>query len=1681
MAVVGTAYVHIKALANNMAKDIEESLQPLSQSMQRTGQEAGQNFAESFNKSVDSNSNDTSFNPAEGLSEKIKPELEELEKEFQATHERLQKDNRTALDKLAQNFKNTGRKSSNNFIQNFGMGMWFQLIHRMYDLFLFITPAIGVAGGAITQLVGGLYSMIGAMGSAVNVTAVLPGIFYALGGSLIATNIGLKDSAKASSAGFDAMKALATGASDADAKMLKYKEALKGLGPEARKFTETLVGMSGTFMDISSNIQSKLLPPLTDALKVLERNNVIDAFGASFAELGGVVGQTGLDIAKLTDSPLFRGRLNTVFESSSKVAGFLGDALTNMVTVLVNVAAAAAPVTEAFASWIETVTGDWAKRSTDNFQGLSDAISKGADRFKILWTVVKNLWSTLTGLGKAGDDAGKKLWYSFQNVTKEWSDFVNSVEGQDALKDFFENAADGARAIGDIFRALGRVLVDFAGNANVVKALEGVTPMVEQLGDMINRMVDEAGPALGEMMQSLLDLLDTITEGQGVSAFAGTITLFADALSGLLNLPGGHNVLIFLASFIGIFKAGSIIAQVTGFRGAVSGLFKTLGNVKTSGGFTSWIRGVNTQMKNGNKVTTGYASGFTGSMRMVASSAKTGLTNAGKGFANFGRTLGGAAVSVGKGAGRIGVSMKDGLKNSVRGIDRVGVNMGTQIRSGLVSSGKGIKGAASSAASGVSGAFVAAGTKSKNAMNKAGSAMKSGFGKTMGALGKMNPFGAILMAVELLLPVFLTLYASSETFRNSVNGAFSAIGDAIKPIMPVLQGLLDNVISVFSGIMESVGPPLMDAFSSIASALGPVLGTIGKTLGDVFSSVGPVLTDMASQLGPIFSTMGSSIGGVFQQLGPVISQIVSQIGPLAAQILPMLGQAFGQIMSAVTPLLPMLAELVGGVLTTLGGLISQLVPIFGQWIGMVVSLGSSVLSALLPALSQIVSSVLPVLMTAIKAIFPLFTTIISVLLPPLINLFQTVLPAVINALLPVIQTVIGAIIPIIVSVVQILIGVITFLTGVFTGNWSAAWDGIKTIFQGIWNLIVNIVKGVFQIIWSVVVAGFTLISSAVTTALSAISGFFSTIWNGILTFIKSVVTSIVSFFVQSWTNLKNNTAAIFNAVKATITSVINGIRSVVNSVITWVVNFFVKSWNNLKNNTVNAFNAIKNGITNALNSARNVVSSVINGIRNTISGAWNTVKSLTSNTWNSFKNTISSGVNGAMNIVRGIPGRIRSAFGNAGSMLRDVGSNIISGLVNGIKSGISRVTSAARNVAKAAVNAAKSALGIQSPSKIFKDIGGFVGSGFVKGLQGTQSSVSKASAELSKKVESAFKAKAISKKTYNNTQKLIKSSNTKMLDLAKKREQVAAKYKAAQEKLTEAIKIRNDYSDQVRESMIGTLDLGGIGKNSSFDSILNKFKDSTKMVKDFQANLKKLKSMGLEEDLYKQIVSAGAERGSELAKSLTQNGAAGISQINQEYRNLVTASSGVGSDASNYLYGAGVDVAKGLVNGLKSQEKALAKQAEKMANTIAKAIKKALKIKSPSRVLMEIGEMTAQGLVKGLQDMSGAVEKSAESMGKSAIDGTSKGVSGLRTIPNMKGVYRGAQPPPAFPTSADLSGSIVTSSSEQNPVLTPQNQALVRALSEHLKAPQTNYFNIQKERSIQELAVAISRELERTR
>lgn len=79
-----------------------------------------------------------------------------------------------------------------------------------------------------------------------------------------------------------------------------------------------------------------------------------------------------------------------------------------------------------------------------------------------------------------------------------------------------------------------------------------------------------------------------------------------------------------------------------------------------------------------------------------------------------------------------------------------------------------------------------------------------------------------------------------------------------------------------------------------------------------------------------------------------------------------------------------------------------------------------------------------------------------------------------------------------------------------------------------------------------------------------------------------------------------------------------------------------------------------------------------------------------------------------------------------------LGSNIISGIVSGISAGAGKIADAAAKAAKAALNTAKSILGIHSPSKVFRDqVGAMIGEGMAEGISDSENAVNRTMAELS--------------------------------------------------------------------------------------------------------------------------------------------------------------------------------------------------------------------------------------------------------------------------------------------------------------------------------------------------------------
>jgi hypothetical protein len=123
---------------------------------------------------------------------------------------------------------------------------------------------------------------------------------------------------------------------------------------------------------------------------------------------------------------------------------------------------------------------------------------------------------------------------------------------------------------------------------------------------------------------------------------------------------------------------------------------------------------------------------------------------------------------------------------------------------------------------------------------------------------------------------------------------------------------------------------------------------------------------------------------------------------------------------------------------------------------------------------------------------------------------------------------------------------------------------------------------------------------------------------------------------------------------------------------------------------------------------------------------------------------------------------------------------------------------------------------------------------------------------------------------------------------------------------------------------------GSAGLVASFTETLAK-------TKAFAQQLKDLRALGLDSNIYQQIVSAGVDAGGTTAKAILEGGAGTVSELNSLFTELSDVGASMAEEAAQVMYGSGVDLIDGLINGLISKEQLLVDKATEMARNFSDA------------------------------------------------------------------------------------------------------------------------------------------------
>ena len=520
---------------------------------------------------------------------------------------------------------------------------------------------------------------------------------------------------------------------------------------------------------------------------------------------------------------------------------------------------------------------------------------------------------------------------------------------------------------------------------------------------------------------------------------------------------------------------------------------------------------------------------------------------------------------------------------------------------------------------------------------------------------------------------------------NNLNDVYQAI-HAVQEEMGITGTTAKEAASTLEGSMASAKA----AWDNFMNGSGDA-----DQLADAFATAADNIVKNLAEIIPRFAETLPALGGaIIAQIPGLVAAIVPAVLSAGQSVLKQLQDAVLDFDFAGTAdkVVQMITGFIEG--DGLGSLLDTLVTIFTGIVNGISSMLPSLLPALIELISYVVTSLLDqlpaILDCALELILGLAQGILAAL-PVLIEALPEVISSIVEFLISAVPQIIDAGIELLMALVDALPVIIDALvdalpqiikatvTALIAAAPQIAKAGIKllgALIEAIPVIVVELAKAVPDIV------------AAIIDVLAELPGLIGEVF-------AEIVTDLVEWGQQM---LSNASMAMSNML-----SQVNSISQELPG----------KIWTHLVN-TVNKVVAWgQQMVSNASTAASNMLSKVSSTLQQLPGKVWDYLSQAAQKvvTWGT--QLAQKGAAAATQLFNSIVNGLSSLP----SKMAEIGGNIVSGIWNGISSGWNWLTNKVSNLANSLLDAAKDALGINSPSKEFADeVGRWIMPGVGKGL-----------------------------------------------------------------------------------------------------------------------------------------------------------------------------------------------------------------------------------------------------------------------------------------------------------------------------------------------------------------------------
>lgn len=354
------------------------------------------------------------------------------------------------------------------------------------------------------------------------------------------------------------------------------------------------------------------------------------------------------------------------------------------------------------------------------------------------------------------------------------------------------------------------------------------------------------------------------------------------------------------------------------------------------------------------------------------------------------------------------------------------------------------------------------------------------------AISESAPAQALQQKISSIVQMGAGAIGKAQNIAGKITGGIGgAIGKGIGAISGAAGNLVTgtigsgglDLISAVGGNIASLTSRLPAAANLIGTAFGPLTGIFGSILSSalpivavvssiiaVISIMGDHLDDVRAAIGNVFGEQGLAVfdgaKAAIQNVGDTIAQAFSpeKLATVRSAITGMFGEgagaAFDGVVQIVQSVVGVLGQLVAFSTTYVKPIITEIFSFVTQTvlpgIMQAFSTAAPYISQIVSGLGSVILQVAAMIAQAIQAALPVIMAVIQGVLAA----FQVAVPVILS----VVQSLVASFQAIVTSIQGVFDGLIAFVTGVFTGNWSQAWEGVKQIFGNAFNALVELAK-----------------------------------------------------------------------------------------------------------------------------------------------------------------------------------------------------------------------------------------------------------------------------------------------------------------------------------------------------------------------------------------------------------------------------------------------------------------------------------------------------------------------------------------------------------------------------------------------------------------------------------------------